>query len=69
MGQEKRKVKGKNNLEVEPESQPKGMVESTLHSLGKIIPGFGELVKGLRRWNQKEYHPSQDHLESEANET
>jgi HSP20 family protein len=49
MGQEKRKGKGKNNLEVEPESQPKGMVESTLHSLGKIIPGFGELIKGLEK--------------------
>ncbi|MFC1937285.1 Hsp20/alpha crystallin family protein [Chloroflexota bacterium] len=49
MGQEKRKGKRKNNLEVEPESQPQGMVESTLHSLGKIIPGFGELVRGLEK--------------------
>ncbi len=51
MGQEKkeRKGKGKNNLEVEPESQPKGMAEGTLRSLGKIIPGFGELVKGLEK--------------------
>lgn len=49
MGQEKRKGKCKSNLKVEPESQPKGMVESTLHGLGKIIPGFGELVKGLEK--------------------
>ena len=49
MGQEKKKARGKNNLEVEPESQPEGMVEGTLHGLGKIIPGFGELVKGLEK--------------------
>ena len=49
MGQEKKKGRGKNNLEVEPESQPEGIVEGTLHSLGKIIPGFGDLVKGLEK--------------------
>jgi len=49
MGQEKRKGSDKNNLESEPESQPKGMVEGALHGLGKIIPGFGELVKGLEK--------------------
>jgi len=49
MGQEKRKGSDKHNLEVEPESQPKGMVEGALHGLGKIIPGFGELVKGLEK--------------------
>ncbi len=49
MGQEKRKGSDKHNLEVEPESQPKGTVEGTLHGLGKIIPGFGELVKGLEK--------------------
>jgi len=49
MGQEKKKGRGKNSLEVEPESQPEGMVEGALHGLGKIIPGFGELVKGLEK--------------------
>jgi HSP20 family protein len=49
MGQEKRKGSDKHNLEVEPKSQPKGMVEGALHGLGKIIPGFGELVKGLEK--------------------
>ena len=49
MGQEKQTGRGKNNLEVEPESQPGGIVEGTLHGLGKIIPGFGDLVKGLEK--------------------
>ena len=49
MGQEKKKGRGKNNLEVEPDNQPEGMVEGTLHSLCKIIPGFGDLVKGLEK--------------------
>jgi HSP20 family protein len=49
MGQEKRKGSDKHNLEVEPESQPEGIVEGALHGLGKIIPGFGELVKGLEK--------------------
>jgi len=49
MGQEKTKRKGKDNPEVEPESQPEGMVESALHGLGKIIPGFGDLVRGLEK--------------------
>ena len=47
MGKEKRKGKGKNNAGVE--GQPRGMVEGALHGLGKIIPGFGELVKGLEK--------------------
>ena len=49
MGQDKKKGEVKYNPEVEPESQPEGMVEGTLHSLGKIIPGFGDLVKGLEK--------------------
>ena len=49
MGKEKRKGSDKHDLEVEPESQTEGMVEGTLHGLGKIIPGFGELVKGLEK--------------------
>ena len=49
MGKEKRKGSDKHDLEVEPESQTEGMVEGALHGLGKIIPGFGELVKGLEK--------------------
>jgi HSP20 family protein len=49
MGQSKKKGQSKKNLEVEPESQPEGMVESTLQSLSKIIPGFGDLIKGLEK--------------------
>jgi HSP20 family protein len=49
MGQDKKKGKVKHNPEVEPESQPEGMVEGALQGLGKIIPGFGELVKGLEK--------------------
>ena len=49
MGREKKKGRGKNNPEVKPESQPEGMVEGALNGLGKIIPGFGDLVKGLEK--------------------
>ena len=49
MGQEKKKGQGKNNLKVEPENQPEGMVEGALNGLGKIIPGFGDLIKGLEK--------------------
>jgi HSP20 family molecular chaperone IbpA len=49
MGQEKRKRRDKNNPELKPESQPEGMVEGTLNGLGKIIPSFGDLVKGLEK--------------------
>ncbi len=49
MGQAKKKGRGKNNLEVESKSQPEGMVEGALNGLGKIIPGFGDLVKGLEK--------------------
>jgi HSP20 family protein len=49
MGQEKARRKGKDSPEAEPESQPEGMVEGALHGLSKIIPGFGELVKGLEK--------------------
>ena len=49
MGQDKKKGEVKHNPEVEPESQPEGMVEGALQGLGKIIPGFGELVKGLEK--------------------
>jgi HSP20 family protein len=49
MGQEKKKGRGKHDLKIEPEIQPEGMVEGALHGLGKIIPGFGDLVKGLEK--------------------
>ena len=49
MGQDKKKGEAKHNPEVEPESQTEGMVEGALQGLGKIIPGFGELVKGLEK--------------------
>jgi len=49
MGQDKKKGEVKHNPKVEPESQPEGMVECALQGLGKIIPGFGELVKDLEK--------------------
>ena len=47
MGEENGKEK--NNPEDQQEREPKGVTEGALRGLGKIIPGFGELVKGLEK--------------------
>ena len=47
MGEEKGKEK--DNPEEQQEREPEGVTEGALRGLGKIIPGFGELVKGLEK--------------------
>jgi hypothetical protein len=49
MGQVKGKRKKGDNPRNPREKQPEGQVEGVLQGLGEIIPGFGELVKGLEK--------------------
>jgi len=49
MEQEGEKEEGKDNPEDQREREPEGVTEGALRGLGKIIPGFGELVKGLEK--------------------
>jgi len=47
--QEGEKEEGKDNPEGQREREPEGVTEGALRGLGKIIPGFGELFKGLEK--------------------
>ena len=49
MGQVKGKRKKEDNPRNPREKQPEGPVEGVLRGLDEVIPGFGELVKGLEK--------------------
>ena len=49
MGQAKGKRRKEDNPQNQQEKQPEGPVEGVLRGLGEVIPGFGELVKGLEK--------------------
>ena len=49
MGQAKGKRRKEDNPQNQPEKPPEGPVEGVLRGLGEVIPGFGELVKGLEK--------------------
>ena len=49
MGQAKGKRRKEDNPQNQQEKPPEGPVEGVLRGLGEIIPGFGELVKGLEK--------------------
>jgi HSP20 family protein len=49
MGQAKAKRRREDNPQNQREKQPEGPVEGVLRGLGEVIPGFGELVKGLEK--------------------
>ena len=44
---EEKKVKG--NHKEQPEKEAEGITQGVFHGLGKIIPGFDDLVKGLEK--------------------
>ncbi|HUV46434.1 MAG TPA: hypothetical protein VMW45_05145, partial [Dehalococcoidia bacterium] len=43
------KGKVKDNPKEQQKKEPEGVTEGALRGLGKIIPGFGELFKGLEK--------------------
>ncbi|MGA2671370.1 MAG: Hsp20/alpha crystallin family protein [Dehalococcoidia bacterium] len=49
MGQAKGKRRKEDNPQNQPEKPSEGPVEGVLRGLGEVIPGFGELVKGLEK--------------------
>ena len=49
MGQAKGKRRKGNDPQNQPGKSSEGPVESVLRGLGDVIPGFGELVKGLEK--------------------
>ena len=49
MGPAKGKRRKGDNPRNQQEKQPEGPVEGVLRGLGEVIPGFGELVKGLEK--------------------
>ena len=49
MGQAKGKRGEEDNPQNQQEKQSEGPVEGVLRGLGEVIPGFGELVKGLEK--------------------
>jgi len=49
MGQVKGKRRKEDNPQNQPEKQSEGPVEGVLRGLDEVIPGFGELVKGLEK--------------------
>ena len=49
MGQVKGKRRKEDNPQNRPVKPPEGPVEGVFRGLGEVIPGFGELVKGLEK--------------------
>jgi HSP20 family protein len=49
MGQAKAKRRKPDNPQARQEKPPQGPVDGALRGLGEVIPGFGELVKGLEK--------------------
>jgi HSP20 family molecular chaperone IbpA len=49
VGQAKGKRRKEDNPQNQPEKPPEGPVEGVLRGLDKVIPGLGELVKGLEK--------------------